>query len=214
MYEPKHFRAPSAAAIETLVRTYPLAQLITRDESQQSQWACDPIPLIALNGVCDGASLIGHVAKVNSLWKASAAVLAVFTGPSAYISPTAYASKKEHHRVVPTFNYATVQVSGRLTPIHDAKRKLEIVTRMTERFEQGETEPWAVSDAPAEYIESMLNAIVGIEIQIETVVGKFKLSQNRTQADQDGVRESLKAAHRDARHGEMLQLMDELLPKA
>jgi transcriptional regulator len=151
--------------------------------------------------------LLGHVAKANPVWQHESSVLAIFTGPQAYITPNAYPSKAEHHKVVPTYNYATVQVRGQLIAYTEISRKLAVVTALTDYFERQQPAPWAVRDAPANFIEANLNAIVAIEIVIDSVQGKFKLSQNRSAADQAGVRQYLSQASQANDHRAMLEMM-------
>lgn len=212
MYLPQHFELAPGQAIDWLVSRYPLAQLVTSPQVQGVVCCCDPVPLMASSGVREAGALVGHVARANTLWRCEGPVLAIFTGPQAYITPSAYPSKKENHRVVPTFNYATVQVTGKLVAVHDKSRKLEIVSSLTDQFEASFSEPWSVLDAPANYIDAMLDAIVGIEIQIESVVGKFKLSQNRTARDSAGVRDYLDQLADDSGASEMLKLMKMISP--
>ncbi len=114
-------------------------------------------------------------------------MLLLFQGPQAYVSPNWYPSKFQHGKAVPTWNYAMVQVHGTLRAIEDAEWLRAFVTRLTERHEGGRAVPWHVSDAPADYIDTMLKAIVGIEIEVTRVEGKFKLSQNRSAEDRTGV---------------------------
>lgn len=209
MYQPVHFSAPSPQAIDALVAQYPLAQLISTDS--QGQWQCNPIPLLARGPVASGGVLIGHVARANPLWQHAGQVLAIFTGPQAYITPNAYPSKSEHHRVVPTYNYATVQVRGELISHADRDTKHAVVAALTHGFEQGEPAPWSVTDAPEDFIEANLNAIVAIEIRIESVDAKFKLSQNKSEADRLGVMKHLAQAPADSSQAHnqapMLKLM-------
>lgn len=185
MYLPKHFACPNADAATWLIKHYPLAQIV-RLESD-NQWACDPVPLLASDGLQAGACLLGHVARANALWQQEGAVLCIFCGPQAYISPNAYPGKQEHHRVVPTYNYATVQVKGRLRAIDDDAGKRAIITALTDHAEQSQPAPWAVDDAPDDFVQANLRAIVGIEIEIESFQAKFKLSQNRNPTDYAGV---------------------------
>lgn len=115
------------------------------------------------------------------------AALAIFTGPDAYITPSWYAAKAENGKVVPTWNYVTVHAYGDLEVFDDADRLLGLVTKLTERHEGGRAEPWAVTDAPADYIQSHLKGIVGFKLTIARVEGKWKLSQNRSREDRLGV---------------------------
>jgi transcriptional regulator len=205
MYIPSHFAAPSQQAIDDLVRQYPLAQLVTLDST--GQWQCNPLPLMAHGALEPGAVLRGHVAKANPIWQQTGAALVVFTGPQAYITPNAYPSKAEHHRVVPTYNYACVQVRGQLIAHHDSTTKHEVVSELTQRFEASQAAPWAVTDAPEDFVQANLNAIVAIEIRIESVQAKFKLSQNRNAADREGVMTYLVANSSDDDQAAMLKLM-------
>jgi transcriptional regulator len=207
MYQPRHFAAPNDAGVHDLVRNYPLAQVISLCGETNASLFSNPAPLIAPAGLSIGERLIGHVARANDLWQSKNAVLVVFTGPSHYISPNAYPSKQSNPRVVPTFNYATVQVVGELVACHESARKLEIVTAMTQQFEADQLKPWALTDAPAQYIDQMLNAIVGIEITIKEIRAKFKLSQNRGQEDRLGVMRYLEQKDAIRNTVEMLKMM-------
>ncbi len=183
MYQPSHFVERDPARLAELIREAPLA-LIVRGGAEL---AADAIPLELDDS--DGLRLLGHVARANPLWREADGqpVLAVFTGVQAYISPSWYASKAEHGRVVPTWNYAMVQAHGTLRAIDDTAWLEAFVTRLTERHEATRAVPWQVSDAPAEYVQKALQAIVGIEIAVTRLEGKFKLSQNRTEDDRAGV---------------------------
>ncbi len=133
--------------------------------------------------------LIGHVARANPHWRdfdPTAELLAIFTSVDGYISPSFYTTKAETGKVVPTWNYQAVHATGRLEIVEDPGPLLGIVTRLTERYEAGRTKPWAVADAPADYIASQLKGIVGLILHITRLEGKAKLSQNRTKADQAG----------------------------
>ena len=207
MYLPKHFEVTDKDTIEQLVAENPLAYVVAQTVDPTAEWSCDPVPVMPGGAIEPGQILLAHVAKANPLWQATGSVMVLFTGPSGYITPNAYPSKHEHHRVVPTFNYAVVQVTGTLRAIHDQARKLEIVTQLTERFERLEPKPWAVSDAPANYIDAMLNAIVGLEIEIDSVRAKFKLSQNRDPKDQAGVQQYLSMQSDANNANRMLKLM-------
>jgi transcriptional regulator len=137
-----------------------------------------------------------HLARANPQWRAvadKAPALAVVTGPDAYVSPAWYPSKDEHGRVVPTWNYSQVHLTGRLTVHHDPAWLLDAVTRLTDRHEEHRTDRWSVDDAPAPYVEKQLKAIVGLEMAVERVEAKAKLSQNRSEADRAGVVAGLRA---------------------
>ncbi|MCD8517404.1 MAG: FMN-binding negative transcriptional regulator [Burkholderiaceae bacterium] len=211
MYLPKHFAAPSQEAIESLVRDYPLAQVVTVD--QQGQWVCNPVPLLVRGALQTGSSLIGHVARANSLWQHAGPVLAIFTGPQVYITPNAYPGKAEHHRVVPTYNYATVQVRGQLLAHDEPSAMLDAVSELTDFAEQTQPHAWSVSDAPDDFVQANLRAIVAIEIRIDSVTAKFKLSQNRNAADQAGVRDYLAGISKDGDAAAMLKIMQNSNPR-
>jgi transcriptional regulator len=144
------------------------------------------------------------VARANPLWREADGqpVLVVFQGPQAYVSPSWYASKAQHHKVVPTWNYTMVQAHGRLRAIDDPAWVHAFVTRLTERHEGGRSMPWHVTDAPADFIEATQRAIVGIEIEVTRLEGKFKLSQNRSAEDRTGVVLGLEADATDRRQPE------------
>ncbi len=154
-------------------------------------------------------SLKGHIARGNRLWrevKAGSEVLAVFQGASHYISPNWYPAKREHGKVVPTWNYTVVHARGRIAWIHDAAWLRMFLEGLTDRHEQRNKSRWQVSDAPPDYIDQMLTAIVGFEIELESLTGKWKLNQNRNAADRAGVVSSL-AALTDAAAHEMAALV-------
>jgi transcriptional regulator len=137
----------------------------------------------------DGDRVIGHLARANDHWTRIAPAspgLVVVSGADAYVSPGWYATKVEHGRVVPTWNYSEVQLRGAVTVHDDPDWVLDVVTRLTERHEAGREQPWAVDDAPPKYVRGRLRAIVGIELVVDSVRGKAKLSQNRSDADREG----------------------------
>lgn len=147
--------------------------------------------------IVDGDRVIGHLARANDHWTRIAPGspgLVVVSGADAYVSPGWYASKAEHGRVVPTWNYTEVQLRGAVTVHDDPDWVLDVVTRLTERHESERERPWAVSDAPAKYVRGQLRAIVGIEVVVESVDGKAKLSQNRSDADREGAITGLRAS--------------------
>lgn len=199
MYLPTHFHETDIAAMHALMRAHPLATLVIRGSAG---FAADPLPFL-LDTVDDGPGLLlAHVARANPLWREALAgndeALVIFQGPSAYVSPGFYPSKAESHRVVPTYNYSAVHAHGRIAVHDDARWLRGLVARLTRRFEADEPQPWRMTDAPAEFIEAQLANIVGIEIRIERLEGKAKLSQNREAADRRGVVDGLRArAHGD-----------------
>lgn len=189
MYLPKHFEQNDPAALQALMHEHPLAALVTTGADGLT---ADHVPL-----EYDAASntLHGHVARANPLWRHADGqpVLAIFRGLQAYITPSWYPSKATIHKVVPTWNYAVVHAHGTLRAVDDAPWLHALVTRLTGRHEAGRAAPWAVSDAPDEYVQQMLRAIVGIEIPAVRLVGKWKITQNRGEADRLGVADGLAA---------------------
>ncbi len=189
MYLPSHFEQHDPAALQTLMRDHPLATLVSQ---QAGGITADAIPL-----AFDATShtLRGHVARANPLWREASGqpVLAVFNGPQAYITPSWYPSKADTHKVVPTWNYALVHAHGVLRAVEDAPWLHALVTGLTAHHEAPRATPWAVADAPDDYVQQMLRAIVGIEIPVDRLVGKWKFSQNRSDADRLGVAAGLAA---------------------
>ncbi|MBL9012264.1 MAG: FMN-binding negative transcriptional regulator [Alphaproteobacteria bacterium] len=203
MYRPAHFRPGDEAAAFEAIDAWPLALLVTEGLEATH------VPLLR-----DGDGLAGHIAKPNPHWQQTldgAPALAVFGGPSAYVSPGFYATKAEHGRVVPTWNYVAVHVRGRLRWLHGADEKRAIVRRLTDRFEAGEAKPWSIDDAPADYVEAMLGGIVGVRLTIERIEAQFKLSQNRTEDDRSGVELGL-AAREDSGSRAIARLMRRHFP--
>ncbi len=191
MYLPKHFRADEHEASELLdgIRA---ADLVT--PTADGLFATF-LPLIHDHSESSHGSLLGHVARKNDHWRLqpSGESLVIAHGPDGYISPAWYASKREHGRVVPTWNYITAHIYGQLV-VHDDPRWLEgLVRRLTDRQEAERREPWSVDDAPRDYTAAQLKAIVGVELRITKVEAKAKLGQNRSSADIDGVIDGLQA---------------------
>lgn len=148
----------------------------------------------------EGDSLVGHVARANAHWRRmveGAPALAIVTGPDTYVSPSWYATKVEHGRVVPTWNYSVVHLRGRLCVHDDLDWVRALVTRLTDHHEQPRAEPWQVTDAPEDYVAKNLRPIVGVEVVVEQVEAKAKLSQNRSGKDRAGVAAGLAADGRD-----------------
>ena len=186
MYQPKTFIQEDRARIADLIRAYPLATLVHASALGPD---ADHLPLLFDPSVGTHGVLRGHVARANPLWRQAdgQSVLAVFHGPQAYVSPRCYPSKQAHGRVVPTWNYAVVHAHGVLRTVDDAVYVRGVVDALTAQHEAGSPAPWALADAPADYVAQMLGAIVGIEITLSALTGKWKLSQNRERSDRDGV---------------------------
>ncbi|MES2716428.1 MAG: FMN-binding negative transcriptional regulator [Pseudomonadota bacterium] len=192
MYLPQHFEETRPAVLHGLLQTHPLGLLITLDGGGAP--VANPIPFMLDAGRGDLGTLCGHVARANPVWQAAGQqVLVVFQGPEGYISPSGYPGKQQHGKVVPTWNYTVVQARGPLVALDDAAATHALVSRLTRRHEAGQPRPWAVTDAPDDYVASMVKAIVCIEIPLTTLVGKYKLSQNRSAADRDGLVAALRA---------------------
>lgn len=183
MYLPKHFEQNDPAALQALMREHPLAMLV---HTGPDGVTADHIPL---EYDPEAQTLRGHVARANPVWRQAAGqpVLVVFRGAEAYVSPSWYPSKAEHHKVVPTWNYAVVHAHGRLQAVEEAPWLHALVSRLTAHHEAPRPQPWAVGDAPEDYVQQMLRAIVGVEVRVERLVGKWKVSQNRSAADRAGV---------------------------
>jgi transcriptional regulator len=184
MYLPKHFAQTDIAALHALMDAHPLATLVTHGPEGID---ANHIPLHLDAGASANGTLRGHVARANPLARAAAVdgeILAIFQGPQSYISPSGYATKAEHGKVVPTWNYTAVHAWGRLRLIDDPHWLLAQVRTLTATHEAALPHPWQVDDAPADYVEKMLGAIVGIEIVIDRLVGKWKVSQNQPPANQ------------------------------
>jgi transcriptional regulator len=198
MYLPKHFEQPDADAIARLLVAHPLATLAWPSADGLT---AEHLPLLWDRGAGDGphGTLRGHVARANPVWReaAGAEVLAVFQGPQAYITPSWYPSKAANAKVVPTWNYAVAHLHGRLRVTEDAVWLRALVGRLTDTHEASRADRWQVDDAPADYVEQMLRAIVGIEIELTHVQGKWKVSQNRSASDRAGVAAGLDSLARE-----------------
>jgi transcriptional regulator len=183
MYNPPAFTENRPDELQAIMRAASLPILISPGKTGLS------VTHMPLDFKSPG-QLVGHIAKANPHWREfdpSAESVAIFTAVDGYVSPSWYASKAETGKVVPTWNYQAVHVTGRLEIIQDPLALLKIVTELTQRHEKGRPKPWAVSDAPADYIASQLKGIVGIVLHISKLEGKAKLSQNKSEADQAGV---------------------------
>jgi transcriptional regulator len=181
MYVPDHFREDRPEVLHDAVRRIGFATLVTQGLD------ANHLPMLLQDGV-----LRGHVARANPVWKAGAGeALAIFLGPHAYVSTSWYPSKAEIGKAVPTWNYITVHARGTISWMQDADWLRAHVTALSATHEAGRAAPWSVSDAPAGYIDTMLRAIVGFELTVTDIQGKWKLSQDRDAADRTGVRDGL-----------------------
>ncbi len=187
MYQPPHFREDDLDTQHALVRAHPLGLLIT---AGQSGLIANPVPFLLDAAASQKGTLRLHVARANGQWRdieAGAEVLAVFQGANSYVTPSWYKTKQETGKVVPTWNYAIVQAKGSARVIEDANWLLAQITAITRQQEGAREKPWAVGDAPDDFIRAQMKGIVGIEIEISSIEGKWKVSQNRPVADREGV---------------------------
>jgi transcriptional regulator len=201
MYVPNHFREDRPDVLLDAMRRIGFATLVTAGEGGIE---ANHLPLLL---DAQARVLRGHFARANPVWRnLGAEALAIFLGPHAYVSPGWYPSKAETGKAVPTWNYITVHARGPITLFQDADWLRAHVAALSDMHEAGRAQPWALTDAPASYIDGLLRAIVGFEIAITQLEGKWKLSQNRSQADRDGVRAGLLADGDDSR-AELSRLM-------
>src|SRR5215467_391987 len=193
MYLPAQFREERVPVLHDLIRRSGLATLVTVGpdglEANHLPIELDPEPAPL-------GTLRAHVSRANPVWRTASReqALAIFQGPDHYISPAFYPTKAESGKVVPTWNYAVVHAYGSLSVVEDAAWLYRLVEQLTHRFEAGRARPWQVTDAPRDFIETQLKAIVGLEIRLTRLDGKWKVSQNRAPRDRAGVVDGLRAA--------------------
>jgi len=200
MYCPTAFRQDDLSSLHAQIQASGLA-IVTSSGAQGLQ--ASHLPLLLEPGEGEFGTLYGHFARANGHWRDladGAEALVVFSGPDAYVHPGWYPAKAEHGKVVPTWNYIAVHAWGQAEVFDEPERLLQLVSRLSERHEQGRPQPWVVSDAPREYIDSMLRAIVGFALPIRRLEGKWKLSQNRSSNDQAGVRTGLATSNNPRDH--------------
>jgi transcriptional regulator len=198
MYVPQQFEESRAAVLHALIGTHPLGALVT---AAGGELAANHIPFLIDAGDGRLGTLRAHVSRANPVWKqlgGAVEALVIFQGPQTYITPSWYPSKHADGKAVPTWNYAVVHAYGRPRAIEDPQWLLEHVTRLTRTHESGQALPWEVTDAPREYIDRMIAGIVGIELPISRLQGKWKVSQNRPVADRLGVAAGLESRATDA----------------
>lgn len=186
MHVPKTFQQNDPGNLEDIITQYPFATLITCSEAGIE---ANHLPFL-LNQSNGKKVLQGHIAKANPLWKNlddNSEVLVVFHGPNCYVSPNYYPTKMETGKAVPTWNYVTVHVKGVMSYIHDKKWNLDMLNNLTSQHEAGQANPWSMLDAPEIYIQKMLPAIVGLEIEALSLTGQWKVSQNQPERNKQGV---------------------------
>jgi transcriptional regulator len=186
MYVPPAFREEHLPSIHRWMREIRLVQFVT---ATAEGIIATPLPMFLNESEGDQGTLYGHVARANPQWKTAPTcdAMAIFAGPDAYVTPSWYLTKQETGKVVPTWNYIAVHAYGPVEFFEDADRLLAVVTRLTDLHEQTRAEPWAVTDAPADFIKSQLRGIVGLRMRITRLDAKRKMSQNRNGADRAGV---------------------------
>ncbi|MCP3390510.1 FMN-binding negative transcriptional regulator [Bradyrhizobium sp. CCGB12] len=190
MYIPPAFRDDDIESIRATIRGARLASLVTATTDGP---VATPLPLFLDEGEGEHGVLYGHIAKANPQWKLTPIghALAIFSGPDAYVTPSWYATKEETGKVVPTWNYVAVHAYGQVEFFQEPERLLGVVTRLTNRHEGARAKPWAVDDAPADFIAAQLRGIVGVRIPVVRFEGKRKMSQNRPEADRVRVAQGL-----------------------
>ena len=187
MYIPQHFAEDRTETLTEFVRSNPFCTLVTNGPEGLM---ASHIPLLFDSGGGPNGTLRGHLAKANPQWRTYAQdsdVLAIFNGPHHYISPSWYPSKTEHGRVVPTWNYVAVHAYGQIRIVEDRDSLLHHLRKLTDSQEEGIPGRWRIDDAPPDYIDGMTSAIVGVEIEVTKLEGKWKVSQNRPAADREAV---------------------------
>lgn len=192
MYTPKHFEETDLGVLHALIDSHPLGAWVTQ---AHGGLVANHIPFLLHPARGALGTLVGHVARANPVWQACSRTvpsLVIFQGPEAYITPSWYPSKAKHGRVVPTWNYAVVHAHGLPAAIEDRDWLLAHVGELTRRHEAKQAEPWSVSDAPGDYLEKMVASIVGIEIPISRIEGKWKAGQNRNPEDRLGAAAGLR----------------------
>ena len=187
MYIPPHFNEDRIDVLHDAIRNAGLATLVTMTADGM---IASHLPLLIDPNPAPYGTLIGHLARANPQTKTTdqaVQAMVVFQGPDGYISPSLYATKRETEKVVPTWNYVAIHAYGTIAFFDDPDRLLGVVTRLTRQYETPRRQPWAVTDAPADFVQGMLRAIVGLSIPIDRLEGKYKMSQNRPKADHAGI---------------------------
>ena len=210
MYVPRHFEESRLALVAAAIERIQVATLVT---SGPDGPLVSHIPMMLDRNDGPLGRLVGHVARANLHWKDGAGLpsVAIFFGPNGYVSPNWYPTKRETQKVVPTWDYIAVHARGTLEAFEEPERLLALVTALTNVHESRSAQPWHVDDAPEPFVASQLRAIVGLELPIEKLVGKWKLSQNRSEEDIDGVIAGLRALG-DEGSFELAQAVQEARP--
>ena len=199
-YPSPAFREDRIDVLHGAIRELAFGVLVTRTDDG---FATSYLPFEIDAGRGANGTLVGHLARYNPQWQvpgAGAEALVVFQGPHGYVSPSWYPGKRDDPRQVPTWDYRIVEARGVLTTFEDDARLLDLLNRLTEHHEAGRPERWRVGDAPEEYVRAEMRHIIGIEVKIESLVGRYKLSQNRNAADREGARAGLASAPSEREH--------------
>jgi transcriptional regulator len=193
VYNPTHFREERIPVLQDAIRRIALATLVSQGEADL---VATHLPMLLDPEPAPLGTLIGHVARPNGHWRdlaGSGRALAIFLGPEGYVSPSWYPTKRENPKVVPTWNYVAIHAYGTVEVFDDPERLRALVTRLTDRHEGDRPERWHVTDAPPAFVDAMLKGIVGLTLRIERLEGKWKMSQNRPEADRQAVEEAFAA---------------------
>lgn len=193
MYTPALFRVEDREEVFAAIRASRLSSFVT---ATADGLVATPLPLMLDGSEGPQGTLYGHLARANPQWRVPPIgdAMAIFTGPDAYVTPSWYATKREHGKVVPTWNYVAVHAYGAPEFFEDHERLRDVVTRLTDLYERPRAEPWAVTDAPAPFVDAQLRGIVGLRMPITRLEGKRKMSQNRSESDRQGVAAGLAAS--------------------
>ena len=208
MYNPSSFAEHDVAVMHDFIEAHPFGALVT---TSSSGLLATHLPLVLDRQLGPHGTLQGHIARANPHHEVAgdgSEALVLFTGADSYVTPSMYASKAKHGKVVPTWNYVAVHAHGTLRFVREPDALRVHLARLTARHETSRRQPWSITDAPADYIEKQLGAIVGVEIEITRLEGKWKMSQNRPAEDVDGVIEGLSASD-DPREREVAEIVRE-----
>ena len=208
MYNPSSFAEHDVAVMHDFIEAHPFGALVT---TSSSGLFATHLPLVLDRQLGPHGTLQGHIARANPHHEVAgdgSEALVLFTGADSYVTPSMYASKAKHGKVVPTWNYVAVHAHGTLRFVREPDALRVHLARLTARHETSRRQPWSITDAPADYIEKQLGAIVGVEIEITRLEGKWKMSQNRPAEDVDGVIEGLSASD-DPREREVAEIVRE-----
>ena len=212
MYVPKHFEENDRNLQREFIERAPLGALVIHTEQGL---VANHIPFVYREGLSTGAQdvLAAHIPRANPLGAeldAARACLVIFNGPDGYVSPSWYATKPEHGKVVPTWNYAVAHVHGHVRVVDDEEWVANQIEELTERHEHSRSEPWAVTDAPAEYTRALLKTLVGLEVRIDRIEGKIKASQNQPERNRQSVLEALREEQPDTHFSRLMRsVLDE-----